>query len=151
MSRTRVLPLVTALLVLSPMAGTATAKASAAAPYCYEEPSQPTADVSDLKAKFTSSNWMPTLQAMYQRRWPSGQALAIAQAKDKYWDQFVQKNSFEAFAESMMVAIHEETHMWDLDPSRTRWNVHTAAWINAARQDTTVPLYDGFPARRSCR
>ncbi|QWF81907.1 hypothetical protein HUW46_05342 [Amycolatopsis sp. CA-230715] len=147
MSRTRVLPLVTALLVLSPMAGTATAKASAAAPYCYEEPSQPTADVSDLKAKFTSSNWMPTLQAMYQRRWPSGQALAIAQAKDKYWDQFVQKNSFEAFAESMMVAIHEETHMWDLDPSRTRWNVHTAAWINAARQDTTVPLYDGFPRK----
>lgn len=147
MNRTRALSLVAALLVLTPMAGTATAIAGPAAPYCYEEPSQPTADVSDLKAKFTSSNWMPTLQAMYQRRWPSGQALAIAQAKDKYWDQFVQKNSFEAFAESMMVAIHEETHMWDLDPSRTTWNVHTAAWINASRQDRTVPLYDGFPRK----
>ncbi|WP_433271624.1 hypothetical protein ACQPZF_12980 [Actinosynnema sp. CS-041913] len=137
------------LLVLSLTPGTAaaavsTAPASAAEPYCYEEPSQPQADVSDLKARFTSANWMQTLQAMYKRRWPSGEALAIAQAKDPYWNQFVRKNSFEAFAESMMVAIHEETHMWDLDPSRTRWNVHTAAWIDASRQATAVPLHDGF-------
>ncbi|PZG41901.1 hypothetical protein C1I98_20520 [Spongiactinospora gelatinilytica] len=90
---------------------------------------------------------MQTLQAVYQRRWPSGQALAVAQARDPYWNQFVRKNSFEAFAESMMVAIHEETHMWDLDPSRTRWNVHTAAWINASRQDTAIPLHDGFPRK----
>ncbi|WP_271218949.1 hypothetical protein [Streptosporangium carneum] len=140
----------TVLLALPPVAVTTAASGSVtslAAPYCYEEPSQPTADVSDLKARFTSSNWMQTLQAMYQRRWPSGQALAIAQAKDQYWNQFVRKNSFEAFAESMMVAIHEETHMWDLDPARTRWNVHTAAWINASRQDTTVPLHDGFPRK----
>ncbi|MBW4718053.1 hypothetical protein KZQ38_12805 [Saccharothrix sp. SC076] len=81
---------------------------------------------------------------MYKRRWPSGEALAIAQSRDKYWDQFVQKGSFEAFAESMMVAIHEETHMWDLDPARTRWNTHTAAWVNATRQDLAVPLHDGF-------
>ncbi|GII85268.1 hypothetical protein Ssi03_32580 [Sphaerisporangium siamense] len=150
MSRTRGLSVVTVLLALSPMATTIAAAApvtSAAAPYCYEEPSQPTADVSDLKARFTSANWMQTLQTMYQRRWPSGQGLAVAQVRDQYWNQFVQKNSFEAFAESMMVAIHEETHMWDLDPSRTRWNVHTAAWINASRQDTTVPLYDGFPRK----
>ncbi|MEV7005125.1 hypothetical protein [Streptosporangium sp. NPDC051022] len=150
MSRTRALSLVTVLLALPPLAATTAASlpvTSSAAPYCYDEPSQPTADVSDLRARFTSSNWMQTLQAMYQRRWPSGQALAVAQAKDQYWTQFVQRNSFEAFAESMMVAIHEETHMWDLDPSRTRWNVHTAAWINASRQDTTVPLYDGFPRK----
>ncbi|WP_193441240.1 hypothetical protein [Actinosynnema sp. ALI-1.44] len=150
MSRTRALLLAAVMLVaLPPTAATAAASPapSAAAPYCYEEPSQPTADVSDLKARFTSSNWMQTLQAVYQRRWPSGQALAIAQAKDPYWNQFVQKSSFEAFAESMMVAIHEETHMWDLDPARTRWNVHTAAWINASRQDTVVPLYDGFPRK----
>ncbi|MEU1881013.1 hypothetical protein ABZ470_27225 [Streptosporangium sp. NPDC020072] len=138
----------TALLALPPLAVTTTASATVtAAPYCYEEPSQPTADVSDLRARFTSSNWMQTLQAVYGRRWPSGQALAVAQARDKYWTQFVQTSSFEAFAESMMVAIHEETHMWDLDPARTRWNVHTAAWINASRQDTVVPLYDGFPRK----
>ncbi|MEV4097846.1 hypothetical protein [Streptosporangium saharense] len=137
----------TVLLALPPLAVTTTASAtvkSTAAPYCYEEPSQPSADVSDLKARFNASNWMQTLQTMYRRRWPSGEALAVAQARDQYWTQFVRTNSFEAFAESMMVAIHEETHMWDLDPARTRWNVHTAAWINASRQDTTVPLYDGF-------
>ncbi|MEI5102878.1 hypothetical protein RB200_35520 [Streptomyces sp. PmtG] len=87
-----------------------TAQSRVAEPYCYDEPSQPNADVSDLKASFNSSNWMRTLQAMYKRRWPSGEALAIAQAKDKYWDQFVNKQSFEGFTESMMVAIHEETH-----------------------------------------
>ncbi|TQJ00466.1 hypothetical protein FB471_0090 [Amycolatopsis cihanbeyliensis] len=142
--------MVTVLLALSPTVGTAAASTpvpGSAAPYCYEEPSHPTADVSDLEARFNSSNWMQTLQAMYQRRWPSGEALAIAQAGDPYWDRFVRKDSFEAFAESMMVAIHEETHMWDLDPSRTRWNVHTAAWINASRQDMRVPLHDGFPRK----
>lgn len=150
MSRKRLLSLVTVLLTLPPLAVTTPASAtvkSTAAPYCYEEPSQPTADVSDLKARFNASNWMQTLQTMYRRRWPSGEALAVAQARDQYWTQFVRTNSFEAFAESMMVAIHEETHMWDLDPARTRWNVHTAAWINASRQDTTVPLYDGFPRK----
>ncbi|MFD9888560.1 hypothetical protein ACFWY9_04430 [Amycolatopsis sp. NPDC059027] len=150
MSRIRVLSLATVLLALAPMAGTAAAATPVpepAAPYCYEEPSNPTADVSDLRARFSASNWMPTLQAVYQRRWPSGQALAVAQAKDKYWDQFVQKNSFESFAESMMVAIHEETHMWDLDGARTTWNQYTAAWINASRQDLKIPLHDGFPRK----
>ncbi|MFI5779238.1 hypothetical protein [Nocardia sp. NPDC051570] len=121
--------------------------AAPAQPYCYGEPSTPTADLSDLRAKFNSSNWMATLQAMYQRRWPSGQKLAIAQARDPNWNQFVETGSFEGFAESMMVAIHEETHMWDLDPSRTEWDDHTAAWINASLQMTGIPLYGGFPRR----
>ncbi|WP_198550489.1 hypothetical protein [Streptomyces silvensis] len=155
MSRRQLPRLLTASVVLALGAGTAaaapstagTAQGRAAAPYCYDEPSQPNADVSDLKASFNSSNWMRTLQTMYKRRWPSGEALAIAQAKDKYWDQFVNKRNFEGFAESMMVAIHEETHMWDLDPSRTRWDVHIAAWINAGQQALTVPVHGGFPRK----
>ncbi|MBB4966546.1 hypothetical protein [Saccharothrix violaceirubra] len=131
-------------LALGSAAVTGASAATAAAPYCYEETSTPTAGIADLKSSFTSANWMQTLQAMYKRRWPSGEALAKAQVNDKYWNQFVRKENFEAFAESMMVAIHEETHMWDLDGSRTRWNVHTAAWIDATRQATTVPLHDGF-------
>ncbi|WP_205718069.1 hypothetical protein [Actinomadura soli] len=119
----------------------------AAEPFCYGEPSTPSADVSDLKARFSASNWMPTLQEMYKRRWPSGEKLAIAQANDQYWKQFVNTRSFEGFAESMMVAIHEETHMWDLDPSRTRWDVHIAAWINASQQASAVPLHGGFPRK----
>ncbi|MEV0443724.1 hypothetical protein AB0I84_21690 [Streptomyces spectabilis] len=162
MSRRQLPRLLTASVVLALGAGTlaaagptaaadpsahGTVQSRAAAPYCYDEPSQPNADVSDLKASFNSSNWMRTLQTMYKRRWPSGEALAIAQAKDKYWDQFVNKQSFEGFAESMMVAIHEETHMWDLDPSRTRWDVHIAAWINAGQQGLTVPVHGGFPRK----
>ncbi|WP_225986947.1 hypothetical protein [Streptomyces spectabilis] len=162
MSRRQLPRLLTASVVLALGAGTlaasgptaaatpsvnVTVQSRAADPYCYDEPSQPNADVSDLKASFNSSNWMRTLQAMYKRRWPSGEALAIAQAKDKYWDQFVNKQSFEGFAESMMVAIHEETHMWDLDPSRTRWDVHIAAWINAGQQALTVPVHGGFPRK----
>ncbi|CAL9510121.1 hypothetical protein SUDANB95_03590 [Actinosynnema sp. ALI-1.44] len=133
------------LLVVTALAlSLAQPTAHAAVPYCYEEPHNPRADISDLKAAFTSANWMRTLQTMYQRRWPSGEALAKAQARDPYWNQFVRKDSFEGFAESMMVAIHEETHMWDLDGARTRWDVHTAAWIDATRQATTVPLHGGF-------
>ncbi|MEW2527343.1 hypothetical protein [Streptomyces sp. NPDC047071] len=159
MSRRQLPRLLTASVVLALGAGTlATSgptaaaapgapRSGAAAPYCYDEPSQPNADVSDLKASFNSSNWMRTLQTMYKRRWPSGEALAIAQAKDKYWDQFVNKQSFEGFTESMMVAIHEETHMWDLDPSRTKWDVHIAAWINAGQQALTVPVLGGFPRK----
>ncbi|MFI0977514.1 hypothetical protein ACH4SP_10845 [Streptomyces sp. NPDC021093] len=152
--------LLTACLVLTLGSGTALASGPASAspsgdtgqirvpdPYCYDEPSQPNADLSDLKAAFNSSNWMRTLQAMYKRRWPSGEALAIAQANDQYWDQFVDKRSFDGFAESMMVAIHEETHMWDLDPSRTDWDVRTAAWINGSQQALKVPVHGGFPRK----
>ncbi|ASF12972.1 hypothetical protein CEQ30_14750 [Nocardia brasiliensis] len=84
---------------------------------------------------------------MYKRRWPSGEKLAIAQAKDKYWNQFVDTSSFEAFAESMMVAIHEETHMWDLDGARTVWDVRTASWVNATQQILDIPLHGGFPRK----
>lgn len=157
MKRTGRLTLLTATVALSLVPGHLAAAAASPAPggtaatvaepFCYEEPSTPGADVSDLKARFGSSNWMPTLQEMYRRRWPSGEKLAIAQAGDKYWTQFVNTRSFEGFAESMMVAIHEETHMWDLDPSRTRWDVHIAAWINASQQASTVPLHGGFARR----
>ncbi|WET81575.1 hypothetical protein P3102_10325 [Amycolatopsis sp. QT-25] len=84
---------------------------------------------------------------MYKRRWPSGEGLAIAQAKDKYFSQFVTKTSFNALAESLMVAIHEETHMWDLDPSRTSWDVYVSAWIDASRKAMKVPIHGGFPRR----
>ncbi|WP_433337180.1 hypothetical protein [Spirillospora sp. CA-294931] len=158
MKRTRRLILLSTTVALSLVSGPMVAASptsdglavevgAAAEPFCYGEPSTPGADIADLKARFRPSNWMSTLQEMYRRRWPSGEKLAIAQAGDKYWEQFVDTRSFEAFAESMMVAIHEETHMWDLDPSRTRWDVHTAAWINASQQATTVPLHGGFPRR----
>ncbi|GGK03347.1 hypothetical protein GCM10010123_36600 [Pilimelia anulata] len=117
------------------------------APYCYDEPVTAQADISDVRSAFKQSNWLPTIQAMYKRRWPSGEGLATAQAKDKYFDQFVKKESFEALAESMMVAIHEETHMWDLDPSRTSWNKHMGAWINNTQQAAKVPLHGGFPRK----
>ncbi|WP_242909237.1 hypothetical protein [Actinomadura terrae] len=151
MKRTGRLTLLTAAVALSlvpgPVAAASPTASGAAAPYCYGEPSTPTADISDVKARFGAGNWMASLQEMYKRRWPSGEKLAIAQAKDKYWTQFVNTRSFEGFAESMMVAIHEETHMWDLDPSRTKWDVHIAAWINASQQATTVPLHGGFARR----
>ncbi|MEI5102879.1 hypothetical protein RB200_35525 [Streptomyces sp. PmtG] len=37
--------------------------------------------------------------------------------------------------------------MWDLDPSRTRWDVHIAAWVNAGQQALTVPVHGGFPRK----
>ncbi|SEC88256.1 hypothetical protein SAMN04489729_2706 [Amycolatopsis lurida] len=139
----------TACLALSLTSFPASAQETATprAPFCYEEPVQPKADVSDIKAGFQSTKWLQTIQAVYKRRWPSGEALAIAQAKDKYFSQFVNKTSFNALAESLMVAIHEETHMWDLDPSRTSWDVYVSAWIDASRKAMKVPIHGGFPRR----
>ncbi|KAK2742489.1 hypothetical protein FQN57_005380 [Myotisia sp. PD_48] len=134
------------LILLLTQIGVAAA-AAVRAPFCYEEPVMPKADVSDIKAGFQSSKWLQTIQGVYKRRWPSGEGLAIAQANDQYFSQFVSKNSFDALAESLMVAIHEETHMWDLDGSRTTWDKYVSAWINASRKALKLPIHGGFPRR----
>ncbi len=118
--------------------------------FCYREPLNLQADVSDLKAGFTTSNWLATITGVYGRRWPSGKALAQAQANDQYFKGFVDTSSFNKMAESLMVAIHEETHMWDLDGSRTQWNSYSSSWIDDTTQFLKFPLYDadgGFPRK----
>lgn len=118
--------------------------------FCYREPLNLQADVSDLKAGFTASNWLGTITGVYGRRWPSGKALAQAQANDQYFKGFVDTSSFNKLAESLMVALHEETHMWDLDGSRTQWNAYTSSWIDDTTQFLKFPLYDadgGFPRK----
>ncbi len=118
--------------------------------FCYSEPLNLRADVSDIKAAFTASNWLTTITGVYGRRWPSGKALAQAQANDQYFKGFVDTGSFNKLAESLMVAIHEETHMWDLDGSRTQWNSYSSSWIDDTTQFLKFPLYDadgGFPRR----
>ncbi|MDT9002321.1 immunoglobulin domain-containing protein [Paucibacter sp. APW11] len=118
--------------------------------FCYAEPLALNADVSDLKSSFNANNWLATITGVYGRRWPSGKALAQAQANDQYFKGFVDTSSFNKLAESLMVAIHEETHMWDLAGSRTQWNSYTAAWIDDSYQVLQLPLYDsdgGFPRK----
>ena len=118
--------------------------------FCYAEPLNLRADVSDLKAGFNGSNWLATLTGVYGRRWPSGKALAQAQANDPYFKDFIDTSSFNKLAESTMVAIHEETHMWDLDGSRTQWNSYSSSWIDDTTQFLKFPLHDadgGFPRK----
>lgn len=118
--------------------------------FCYSEPLNLRADVSDIKAAFTASNWLTTITGVYGRRWPSGKALAQAQANDQYFKGFVDTSSFNKLAESLMVAIHEETHMWDLDGSRTQWNSYSSSWIDDTTQFLKFPLHDadgGFPRK----
>lgn len=110
--------------------------------FCYSEPLNLRADVSDLKTAFNGTNWLATLTGVYGRRWPSGQALAQAQANDPYFKQFVDTTSFNKLAESLMVAIHEETHMWDLDGTRTQWNTYSSSWIDDTTQFLKFNLYD---------
>jgi len=144
----------------APSAGTAATNVSTQAlnlddidrgTFCYSETLNFSANISDIKAGFQASQWLQTIQAMYQRRWPSGRALATAQAQDQYFKQFVDTSSFNKLAESMMVAIHEETHMWDLAGSRTEWNNYTASWISDELQFLQLKLYDsqgGFPRKQ---
>ncbi len=118
--------------------------------FCYSEALNLRADVSDLKAGFNGSNWLSTITGVYGRRWPSGKALAQAQANDQYFKGFVDTSSFNKLAESLMVAIHEETHMWDLDGSRTQWNSYSSSWIDDTTQFLKFQLYDaegGFPRK----
>ncbi len=118
--------------------------------FCYGEALNLRADVSDLKTGFNGSNWLSTITGVYGRRWPSGKALAQAQANDQYFKGFVDTSSFNKLAESLMVAIHEETHMWDLDGSRTQWNSYSSSWIDDTTQFLKFQLYDadgGFPRK----
>lgn len=112
--------------------------------FCYAETINLKADVSDIKAAFRADNWLQTITAVYDRRWPSGKALAQAQANDQYFKNFVDTASFNKLAESLMVAIHEETHMWDLAANRTEWNNYTSAWVDHTFQFNKMPLHDGF-------
>ncbi len=112
--------------------------------FCYAETLNPTANVADLKSAFNGSNWLNTITGVYARRWPSGQALAQAQANDQYFKNFVDTSSFNKLAESLMVTIHEETHMWDLASGRTEWNNYTSAWVDHTYQFNRMPLHDGF-------
>lgn len=115
--------------------------------FCYAEVNNPNANVADLKAAFNGSNWLQTILNVYERRWPSGKALAQAQANDQYFKQFVDTTSFNKLAESLMVAIHEETHMWDLAAGRTEWNNYTSAWVDNTFQFNKIALHDGFPRK----
>lgn len=112
--------------------------------FCYAETLNPTADISDIKSGFNPNNWLQTITSIYDRRWPSGKALAQAQANDQYFKGFVDTTSFNKLAESLMVAMHEETHMWDLASGRTEWNNYTSSWVDATYQFNKVPLHDGF-------
>lgn len=118
--------------------------------FCYAEPVNLAADVSDLKAAFNGSNWLPSITGVYARRWPSGKALAEAQADDQYFKGFVDTSSFNKLSESLMVAIHEETHMWDLASSRSQWNQFSSSWITNDVQFMKFNFYDsdgGFPRK----
>ncbi|WP_448564653.1 PPC domain-containing protein [Thalassotalea ganghwensis] len=112
--------------------------------YCYSEDVNFTASLSQVKANFTGNNWLQTIKDIYQLRWPSGVKLVTAQQNDQYFDQFVKKESFNKLAESLMVAIHEETHMYDLDASRSDWNNYISAFINEQWQPE-ISVGDGFP------
>ncbi|WP_178124450.1 hypothetical protein [Spartinivicinus ruber] len=112
--------------------------------FCYKEAVQSNTDISDLKGRFNRYNWLQTIQSVYQKRWKSGVVLVKAQANDPYFSQFVNKNSFNKMAESLMVAIHEETHMYDLDSNRTDWEQKLTAFVNQYWQPK-VPIHGGFP------
>ncbi|MCX4027734.1 hypothetical protein H0A36_21215 [Endozoicomonas sp. SM1973] len=114
--------------------------------YCYEEVIKGDANIADLKSKFSRYNWLQTIMSVYDRRWQSGVKLVKAQANDPYFSQFVNKTNFNKMAESLMVAIHEETHMYDLDPSRTDWEQQLTAYVNQHWQPK-VPIHGGFPRR----
>lgn len=118
--------------------------------FCYSEPINFRADVSDIKAAYNPNNWLQTITGVYARRWPSGKALATIQANDQYFKGFVDTSSFNKLAESLMVAIHEETHVWDLATERSQWNTYSSSWIDDQTQILKFPLYDsdgGFPRK----
>ncbi|MBU2707835.1 hypothetical protein KCM76_17710 [Zooshikella marina] len=114
--------------------------------YCYDERQNPNADLSDLISRFRGTNWLSILKSTYDRRWPSGAMLVKAQANDPYFSQFIDKTNFRKMAESLMVAIHEETHMYDLDSTRTDWEQNLTAFVNQHWQPK-VPIHGGFPRK----
>ncbi|MGI0118818.1 hypothetical protein [Zooshikella sp. RANM57] len=114
--------------------------------YCYQEVQTPKSNLSDLISQFRGTNWLSILKSTYDRRWPSGAMLVRAQENDPYFSQFIDKTSFRKMAESLMVAIHEETHMYDLDYKRTDWEQNLTGFVNQHWQPK-VPIHKGFPRK----
>lgn len=130
----------------TPDAGTILGSPDAAGPPadpdCYTEPVFPEADIGDLEAAFTGSNWKNTSLAVLQRRWPAGYGLLYEMKDDPQLPGFVDNSSFAALMESLMTMVHEETHGWDYEMAL--WSDDFYYWL---RSDLTFtpPKIDGFP------
>lgn len=119
--------------------------------FCNAETLNPTADISDIKSGFNPNNWLQTITGIYERRWPSGKALAQAQANDQYFKGFVDTTSFNKLAESLMVAIHEETHMWIWPVGAPSGTITPTVGSMPPTSSTKSRCTTAFRARRFCR
>lgn len=82
--------------------------------YCYDEPGNPDADVSDIQSTYYL-NWLDRGIDLFERRWPSGATLLEDRRYDTQLYQFMNTQSFGTFVDSLAVIIHEGTHGYDYE------------------------------------
>ena len=111
-------------------------------PYCYSEPIDSNASLTDLEAAFNGGNWLNTILETTQRRYPSGHDLLFVMQDDPYLSWFVDTSSFAMLMESLMTVVHEETHGYDYEYAQ--WGVTFAYWIRSEWQPS-VHHHEGFP------
>ncbi|MFH1437192.1 MAG: hypothetical protein ABIJ56_15905 [Pseudomonadota bacterium] len=109
---------------------------------CYTEPVYPDADLSDLEAWYSGSNYLETEFEALSRRWPAGYDLLDAMRGDPYLGTFTDTTSFATVMESLMTEVHEETHGWDYE--HASWGSTFAYYVRADLTYTTTWV-DGFP------
>lgn len=80
---------------------------------CYCEPFDATADVSDLQASFSGSNWAEVMIGVLDRRYPAGADLLVEMQDDPWFGAFTDTSSFTGLMDSVMTEVHEGTHGWD--------------------------------------
>jgi len=81
---------------------------------CWWEPIHPDASLVDLQPVSQATRRDTAFEA-FRRRWPAGHALLEEMAHDPYIDVFLDGSSWGAFADSLLIVAHEETHGWDYE------------------------------------
>jgi hypothetical protein len=108
---------------------------------CYCEPIDPSADIMDLEAGYSSAAWAQTMFEVLGRRWPSGRDLLVAEQNDPWFGAFADKSTFAGLMDSLMTEVHEATHGWDYGHA----TVHDFAYYIRADLTYHPPKVSGFP------
>ncbi len=110
---------------------------------CYTEPFDPTADISDIRASYRSSDALGAIMDALDRRYPAGHDLLWTERNDPYTGSFIDRSSFGSVMESSMTEVHEATHGWDYGHSL--FYRHFDYWLRDDLKHSLSFDVDGFP------
>ncbi|MCA9618190.1 MAG: hypothetical protein KC731_04195 [Myxococcales bacterium] len=117
---------------------------------CYTEGWDPNASLADLESSYSSSQWLPTMVELLNRRYHNGGWLLTQQQNDPWLSSsfpgYFDLSNWYGFIESIDTACHEETHGYDYDQALSLNNQHL--YYMGSNREVIAPKL-GFFARNA--